>query len=766
MAVPRIEVSGLPPGAGLATPLAELAAAAEPLVARLRKGDGKAPEIDVTSGLGRTVVRFPARLGGRLVLEPAKEPGIVRARLELGVRVEARVRAPGRRHPGEIPAGELSARCRGELALETDLPGEWTLKSGLAHLARLLRPRRWIDGPAPPAGTRWSLVHESVLGLGASALLREALVRVVGEGVSVARIPAGIELSSRFETLARTRVTLAATSRGTVRGSLAVLGRHSERLAARSSLGLRVSDPDRLARTVLDGVLGAAAGLYERLADLELHLAEARRVLARLEDRARELGVRIAGPGSTLGRIEQTLARALDVLEIADVPGDVLDALVRALALVRVCREEIGALARETGEAIRRVLRETRLDRLVEKLGRLLTELEILGDELAWEAGDLLAAGLSAELSATVSRAREGSELARVELEPGRAGARRAVAALLAGRLADLARLTVGRAGVLSVAGRAVRAVRVRRTLGLRLRVARRVFATRRSLERTLRVTASWDGALAVDAGTALSRRREGLEGFAGLTLDLAATGGPGRVDPVFVLSWREKWPRSERGRGRAIRRSPGLAAVAAATGDPPLTPPPEAVGLLLRARLLPGDVSAMLRAKWTARRFAEEAFWPAWLAALESTASRSSRNVLDREGRHPLRDPALRRELARDPSGASLRDRFPRELARETVAADYRVARAVLAALAEVRKAARKPSRNLDALRRSVDELARALAHHRTIDPVPLLFLLYLVPEGRRRFQLEWREPPPPPRLPVDTYRRIPDDGGPIPWV
>ena len=764
MAVPRIEVSGLPAGTGLATTLAELATTAEPISARLRRRDGRSPEITIASGLGRSVIRFPARLGGRLALRPAREPGLVRARLELGVRVEARVRAPGRRHPGEIPAGELAARSRGELALEADLPGTWSLRKGLAHLARLVRPGRWIDGPAPPAGTRWSIVHESVLGLGASAVLREALVRVVGAGAAVARVPAGIELATRFETLARTRVTLAATARGTVRGSLAILGRHSERLAARSTLGLRVGDPDRLARTALDGVLGAAAGLYERLADLELRLAELHRRLARLEDRVRAPGLRIAGPGSTLERIERTLAGALDILDITtDAPGDLREDLARALALVRAARREIGALAEETVAALRRVLQEARLDRLVRKLGRLLTWLELRGDELAWTAGDVLAAGISAELSATVSRAREGSDLVRVEMEPGRAGTRRAIAALLAGRLVDLAGLAPGEAGIVTVEGRAVRTIRARRSLALRLRVAGRVFATRRSLERILRVDAAWDGALAVDAGTALSRRREGIEGLAGLVLDLAATGKPGRVDPVFVLSWRERWPESPRGRSRAVRRSPGLAAVAAATGDPPLVPPPDATGLLLRARLLPGDVRAMLRLDLSARRFAAEAFWPAWLAALESAASRSSRDVLDGAGRHPLRDSSLRRKLARDPSGASLRDRFPRDVARETVAADHRVGRAVLAAIEEVRRAARRRTRNLASLREAVDELARSLGHHRTIDPVPLLFLLYLVPERRRRLQLEWREPPPPPRGEIPpAFPALPD---PPPW-
>ncbi len=764
MAVPRIEVSGLPAGAGLATPLGVLAAGRTRLAARVTRRDGKAPRILVASGDGELVARFPARLGGTLVLEPGEEAGGVRARLELAAEVKARLRAPGRRSPGQVPAGEIGAGSRGELAVTADIPADLSLRGGLARLARLARPGRWLSRPAPPPGTRWSLVHRSVLGLGASALLREALCRIAGGEAAVpVRIPAGIDLDARLETLVRTRVTFLATERGTVRGSLAVLGRHAERLAARSSLRLRVGDPDRLARTVLDAVLGPVPGLYERLAELELDLARVVDELTGLEERLRGAGARLAGPRSELGRVERALARAQDAVEIAGGPRGLRERIARAIAGVRSLRREIAAAAEGAGEAVRRVLRETRLDRLRVSLGHLLTRMEFLGDGLAREAAHVLAGGLSAELSAAVSRAREGSELVRVEMEPGRAASRRAGAALLAGRLAELAELRPGRDGIVAVTGRAVRAVRTRRSLALRLRVGARVYSVRRDLAARLSVAASWDGALAVEAGTRLSRRRQGAEGLAALVLDLGAAGGPGRVDPLFVLAWRETWPASPARRKRAFDRSPGLAAVAAATGGPPPSPPPGTAGLILRARLLPGDVRAMLRPSLTARRFAADAFWPAWLAALETAASRSSRNVLDPEGRHPLRDPDLRRALARDPSGSSLRDRFPRDLARETVAADYRVAAAILAALREVRRAAGRSSRNLAPLRRAADRLARAVAHHRTIDPVPLLFFLYLVPPRRRRLQLEWREPPQPPPGPPPPPG--PDDGIPVPW-
>jgi len=766
MPVPRIVVEGLPAGRGLASRLGELAAAGARPDARLVRGDGRPPEIAVAAGDGRLVVRFPARLGGRLTLVPADDGEHVRARLEFSVLVEARVRAPARRRAGEVPAGEIEADSRGTLAVEADLPAEITLRDGLRRLARLARPGRWLARPAPPAGARWSLVHQGVLGLEASALLRETLVRRLGADASLARLAARVELSARLETTLRTRVTLAATSRGTIRGSLAVLGRHSERIAARSTLRLRIAEPERLAHLVLDGLLGGTGELYERLAELELGLEKVRRGLVRLERRLESASLRLAGPGSTLARIERALARALDALEIADAEGELADELQRLLDRVREVRREIAELAGTGGRLLRRLLRETGLERLLRRVGRFLTNLEELAEDLPRAAGTVLAEGLAAELSASLSRAREGSELARVELVPGRAGTREAVAALLAGRIDDLARMEPGSRGILSVTGRAVRATRKRRTLGLRVRVGGRVFAARRALEERLRVTASWDGALVVEAGARLTRRREGIEGLAGLTLDFAEAGGPGRVDPVFVLSWREHWPPGGGARKRALARSPGLAAVAAVTGEPRLVPPPRCWGLTLRARLLPADVRAMFRPGWPARRFVEEAFWPAWLAALESAAARSSRNVLDADGRHPLRDPALRRLLASDPSGASLRDLVPGKVARETVAADFRVARAVLGALGEVRRALRRPSRNLAALRRATEELASALGHYRTIDPAPLLALVFLVPPNRRRVQLEWDEPTP--RVQRPSTRPSPPTGLddiPFPW-
>lgn len=700
---------------------------------------GRADRIDVHVEKSRWRLDVPAEAEAELSFRRSRGEPVMRLRAVVALGVA--LRAPGRRGAEDLFAGKLQARHEAELTVDLPAPEGWTLARAARELAGWLDPRGWSGSRRPPQGAVWRIDGETPLELAGSARVRRVLTSSLGAAEPFADIPAAAEIEARIARTERVRTELRVLDGRVLRARVSTLDRGRRELAAEAELGWSLREPAALRQALLEAigpeVAEAARDLHALLDDVR----SVQRHLEELPEEIRRLGGRAIGPGSRLERLELRLEEIQALLEAV---GD--DGSGPAAELVRELREAVASIRRRGGAWIERVAvlaeeldPDDRLPRFAAGLARVLDRLGRLEQSLLDAAGEVIAEGITVDLAASHRRTRERRRLAEVRLSPGAShAAERAIALTLAGRLADLRELS-GEPGILRVGGSVVTSAKRRRRRALRVRLGTLGIDRSAVWKGELRVERSLDGAVELRVRERLERERRRLAhgDVAALLVDLVLAGELGELDPSLTLRWSQSW------RGRRTRRR--AAAMLERTIEAleldidPVELPEDPGELVVRSRLTGEAIEAALRSDEPARRFADGAFWPAWAAAVESGYRLVPPPIL-RPGRHPLRSRRIRAALRRAPFARTVAEVLPGtpRLESESIAADWRVGRALLEALQAARRAARRPDplspRTLASLSRDV---VGALRHAGAIDLVPLIALTALVPADLRRVQV-----------------------------
>ncbi len=721
--------------------VATLAAGATALELSLR-GSKRLSNRVFNIGRARFSLSVPTQATARLSFSEDEDGA--RAKLQAEVETSVRWRVPARRRSHQALSVSGSGGGHALLELEFPLDARWTLARALRELTPWVDPQTWSSGIPLPVGATWSLEEEVPLQLGASARVQKLRLGPLPGISAMTVLGTRAELELRLARLDRVQVALRAEEPWQISASLQTLTRSSRRIGAKLGLGYHLQDAEGLGSELLDALWPAAG---ELLPNAERLLGKVQRLRKRFDEIPESLRRRrraLIGEGS---RIDILITR-LESLEAWLASAEPAGSDRRWLRRVREARK-LAASIQDEGRALfsrletltGRVFAGRSLRAIARTLEQLLEAAQSLRDELPARAASVLAKGLAAELSAARLWTHENRLLATARLDPRMPAAGDAVAAFLAGQVPELAIL--GSAdGVTQVAGTYIEEWRKTRTRTLRLRVGpREAYSQRRWLTR-FRITESLDGAVDVLARERYSRKSSQLlrDEMTAMIIDLAITARDKGSDALLTLSWS----RSYRGQRAAHRLEVALERLLES-----LTPPGESVDAPILAPR--GEVSlvsvldraalrAALRPRQDARNFSERFFWPAWARAIE-TGYRQLPPPLLRAGRHPLRDPAVRRLLTRKPTAQALRQAFPRmkRLEREAVASDWLLGQAVLSGLETVRRAF-DTQQSTRAFAAGARRVLRAFDSLPQVNLVPLLALTLLLPPSRRT--LDWSLP------------------------